>query len=197
MKAVKDIIKEKRLEHNLTMKELAQKVGVSEGTISRWESGEIANMRRAAMAALSQALEIPPAVLMGWDASNEISLRIDKLLSDRTISSEEWNDLKKHGITQALMNAFVNGASTPTQENLIDISSVLHISLSWLKTGKGSAGVIPQQGYYNDPEVAALAEELRTDPKRRILFDATKDLSKDDIDIVLNLIDGLKAKEGK
>ncbi|WP_239639579.1 MULTISPECIES: helix-turn-helix domain-containing protein [unclassified Megasphaera] len=67
MKAVKDIIKEKRLEHNLTMKELAQKVGVSEGTISRWESGEIANMRRGAMVALSKVLEIPPAVLMGWD----------------------------------------------------------------------------------------------------------------------------------
>lgn len=67
MKAVKDIIKEKRLEHNLTMKELAQKVGVSEGTISRWESGEIANMRRGAMVSLSKVLEIPPSVLMGWD----------------------------------------------------------------------------------------------------------------------------------
>lgn len=53
------------------------------------------------------------------------------------------------------------------------------------------------QGYYSDPDVVALAEELRTNPNRRILFDATKDLSKDDIDIVLNLINGLKAKEGK
>lgn len=52
-------------------------------------------------------------------------------------------------------------------------------------------------GYYDDPGVVALAEELRADPNRRILFDATKDLSKDDIDIVLNLINGLKAKEGK
>lgn len=53
------------------------------------------------------------------------------------------------------------------------------------------------QGYYSDPDVVALAEELRTDPNRRLLFDATKDLSKDDIDIVLSLINGLKAKEGK
>ena len=52
-------------------------------------------------------------------------------------------------------------------------------------------------GYYTDPEVAQLAEELRTNPEKRILFDASKDLSKDDIDIVLNLIHGLKAKEGK
>lgn len=52
-------------------------------------------------------------------------------------------------------------------------------------------------GYYTDPEVVKLAEELRTNPEKRILFDASKDLSKDDIDIVLNLINGLKAKEGK
>lgn len=30
-----------RLEHNMTMEELAQKVGVTKATISRWESGEI------------------------------------------------------------------------------------------------------------------------------------------------------------
>ena len=71
VKAVKDIIKEKRLEHGLTMKELAQKVGVSEGTISRWESGEIANMRRGAMVALSKVLDIPPEVLMGWDQEDK------------------------------------------------------------------------------------------------------------------------------
>ena len=52
-------------------------------------------------------------------------------------------------------------------------------------------------GYYDDPEMVAHAEALRTDPARRILFDATKNLSKDDVDIVLNLINGLKSKEGK
>ena len=39
-----DLIKMRRLELDMTMKELAKKVGVSEGTISRWESGDIANM---------------------------------------------------------------------------------------------------------------------------------------------------------
>lgn len=36
-----DLIKLRRLELDMTMKELAAKVGVSEGTISRWESGDI------------------------------------------------------------------------------------------------------------------------------------------------------------
>jgi transcriptional regulator with XRE-family HTH domain len=57
----------RRLELNMTMKELAQKVGVSEGTISRWESGDIENMKRDKIAALARALEVPPAVLMDWE----------------------------------------------------------------------------------------------------------------------------------
>jgi transcriptional regulator with XRE-family HTH domain len=57
----------RRLELDMTMKELAAKVGVSEGTISRWESGDIENMKRDKIAALARALEVPPAVLMDWE----------------------------------------------------------------------------------------------------------------------------------
>lgn len=38
-----EIIKAKRLELRLTLREVADAVGVSEGTVSRWESGDIAN----------------------------------------------------------------------------------------------------------------------------------------------------------
>lgn len=62
-----DLIKMRRLELDMTMKELAAKVGVSEGTISRWESGDIENMKRDKIAALARALEVPPAVLMDWE----------------------------------------------------------------------------------------------------------------------------------
>lgn len=62
---IKDIIRNRRLELGLTMKELAARVGVSEGTISRWESGGIANMKRDKVALLSQVLGIPIDQLMG------------------------------------------------------------------------------------------------------------------------------------
>lgn len=64
---VRSVIKNRRLELQLTMKEVAEKVGVSEATVSRWESGDIENMRRDKIAALAKALQITPAVLMGWD----------------------------------------------------------------------------------------------------------------------------------
>ena len=64
---VKNVLRDRRIELGYTMKELAAMVGVSEATISRWESGDIANMRRDRIANLAKALRISPAVIMGWD----------------------------------------------------------------------------------------------------------------------------------
>lgn len=67
MQPVNVILKQRRLELNMTMLDVAKSVGVSEGTVSRWESGDIANMRRDKIAALAQTLQISPAVIMGWE----------------------------------------------------------------------------------------------------------------------------------
>lgn len=64
---IKDKLKGRRQELGLTLKDIAEKVGVSEGTVSRWESGDIANMRRDKIVKLADALQISPSVIMGWD----------------------------------------------------------------------------------------------------------------------------------
>lgn len=69
----KDYIRNRRKTLNMTMKELAKKVGVSEGTISRWESGDISNMKRDKIKALADALEVSPSEMMGWQ---EVDLEI-------------------------------------------------------------------------------------------------------------------------
>ena len=48
----------------LTQKEVAELVEVSEATVSRWESGEIANMRRDRIAAYAKALKTTPVFIM-------------------------------------------------------------------------------------------------------------------------------------
>ena len=73
------------------------------------------------------------------------------------------------------------------------IAAVFNIEKSDLIEDKTSIN----SGYYHDKEVAEIAEQLRTNPEGRILFDASRDLSKEDIDIVLNLINSLKAREKK
>ena len=62
-----EIIRSRRQELGYTLKDIANAVGVSEATVSRWESGDIKNMRRDRVAALSRVLDLPPAVLMDWE----------------------------------------------------------------------------------------------------------------------------------
>ena len=71
---VQSIIKRQRAKLGLTQSELAAKVGVTEATISRWESGQISNMRRSKIAALARALEISPSALIdgGFESSESI-----------------------------------------------------------------------------------------------------------------------------
>lgn len=71
---IKDIIKQKRLECGYTMKELAEKVGVSEATVSRWESGNLATMKHTKIMLLAKALKISPAMLFDAPPSPSLSL---------------------------------------------------------------------------------------------------------------------------
>jgi SOS-response transcriptional repressor LexA len=63
--SVGKIINARRTELNLTQKEVADFVGVSEATVSRWESGQIDNMRRDKIASLATVLKISPLAIMG------------------------------------------------------------------------------------------------------------------------------------
>ena len=66
-------LKKRRKDLGLTMLQVAQKIGVSEGTISRWESGDIANMRRDKIVSLAKALQVHPAFIMDDDEVFEIT----------------------------------------------------------------------------------------------------------------------------
>lgn len=64
---INDKLKARRKEIGLTMAQVAEKVGVSEATVSRWESGDISNMKRDRIAAYANALNVSPAYIMGMD----------------------------------------------------------------------------------------------------------------------------------
>lgn len=55
---------DRRKELGLTMKQVAEAVGVSEATVSRWESGHIANMRRDRINNYAKALRVDPNFIM-------------------------------------------------------------------------------------------------------------------------------------
>lgn len=55
---------DRRKELGLTMKQVAEAVGVSEATVSRWESGQIANMRRDRISTYAKVLQVRPTFIM-------------------------------------------------------------------------------------------------------------------------------------
>lgn len=64
---------DRRKELGLTMKQVAKAVGVSEATISRWEGGQIANMKRDKIAAYAAALRVNPTFIMTGETSDDLA----------------------------------------------------------------------------------------------------------------------------
>lgn len=61
------LLKQRRCQLGLTMAQVAAHVGVSEATVSRWESGNIEHMRRSRIAGLSEILQLDPWTIMGTE----------------------------------------------------------------------------------------------------------------------------------
>lgn len=100
---------------------------------------------------------------------------------------------KKLNVSESTVGKWLLQKSIPRMGIIEKLSIIFNIEKSDLIEDKTSIN----SGYYHDKEVAEIAEQLRTNPEGRILFDASRDLSKEDIDIVLNLINSLKAREKK
>lgn len=88
--SVSQKIRERRIELKLTQRQVADYVGVTEATVSRWESGEIDNMRRDKIAKLAGILNVSPLLIMGIESKAEES---DK---DSPLTNEELKLVKAY-----------------------------------------------------------------------------------------------------
>ena len=104
----------------MTLKQVADRLGVTESTVQRYESGNIKNLKYETMVMLADILTCSPAELMGWVGSvtlqTQRTLRPDEsnLLDDYNVLS----DIGKNKVTTYTKNlrdveeaeAFVNAA---------------------------------------------------------------------------------------
>lgn len=80
---VNEIIKKRRKELGLTLREVAEKLGVSESLISRYESNDVKNMGIDKLIPLAKVLNTTPAFLMGWeDKKEKENINIDTVNTD-------------------------------------------------------------------------------------------------------------------
>lgn len=71
-------LKQLRLSHNMTLAELAEKLGVSAPTIQRYETGEIANMKTTTIKTLSDIFGVSPLYIMGFEINSAVTSPIQE-----------------------------------------------------------------------------------------------------------------------
>ena len=74
-------IKQKRKSLSLTQLELAERVGLTESSISRYESGKIATMPTSTVNKICRVLNIEPSELLGLTPENSFEYDLKDILS--------------------------------------------------------------------------------------------------------------------
>lgn len=85
-------IKERRLSLEMTLEDVAKKIGVTRQTVQKYESGVVSNIPSDKIESLSIALKTTPAYLMGWNdaeaALAEAGMSIDDIAFEMNIPVE-------------------------------------------------------------------------------------------------------------
>ena len=118
-----------------------------------------------------------------------ISENLNRLLEERNITQQELAEYI--GVTQASVSNWCKGIKMPRMDKIDKICQYLDIERSDLM--KDSI----EYKYYLDYAAAKVAEELYKRDDLRVLFDAARDVSEEDIRYVATLLEKLKKKEGK
>lgn len=98
-----NLIKSKRIQKNMTMEELASKLGVNQSTITRWESGNIKSIKADKVPLLSKYLDIPIEKILPEDSinklKNSIKTSINGLNNKAKKTEESVKFLQKNNFT--------------------------------------------------------------------------------------------------
>ena len=93
----------------------------------------------------------------------------------------------KSGVSRQTIQRYESGVISNIPSDRIEmIAHALSVSPSYLMGWDDEVSV--NDNYYLDPEVAEIAQQIKENPGKRALFDATRDVSKEDIDKVLQII---------
>lgn len=92
-------LRELRKERGLTLLQVAERLGVTESTVQRYESGNIKNLKYETMIELAELFGVTPAYLMGWTDSKDNEDRASIELSEAV---QLFKRLNSNGRQEAL-----------------------------------------------------------------------------------------------
>lgn len=82
------------------------------------------------------------------------------------------------------------GANDIVQSKVLEFAKALNTTPAFLMGWEDSDN--KSKDYYLDPAAAELAQEVYDRPELKILFDATRNVSKEDIQFVIDMLDRMK-----
>lgn len=115
--------------------------------------------------------------------------RIQELRKLNRLTGEELG--KKLDVAKSTVSLWESGARTPSADMIRSIAGFFNVSIDYLLNGSDPTN----EGYYIDPEVAELANQIKQDPELRLLLDAKRNLSKQDMQSIINITKALLQRE--
>lgn len=110
----------------------------------------------------------------------------EELLSANGVTA--YSVSKATGISTAFLTLWKQDKTNPKPDKLQKIADHFNVPLTYFYPDA------QPEGYYIDPEVAALAEEMAKRPELKVLLSASRDISKEDLEFVNQLVQKMVRK---
>lgn len=94
-------------------------------------------------------------------------------------------------VSKSAISMWEKDLRSPSADLIERFADIFGVSTDYIITGRESNA---PKGYYHDQEAAEYAEYLRTRPHAKILFSASKDMTKEDMEEAVRYIEYLKSK---
>ena len=127
--------------------------------------------------------------------NGSIGARLKALRLDRGLTQDEVG--KRVLVSKQTLYKYENDIVTNIPVDKIELlAEVYHVTPAYIMGWEQpEEDVDASTSYYDDPEVAAIANEMKENPDIRVLFDASRGLSKESIEEVRRFVEYQKAKE--
>lgn len=111
---------------------------------------------------------------------------LEKILKEKEL--KPYDIIKGTNISPGTLNAWKKGKYLPKEQTRRAIANFLGISLELLDTGKDTPKLSTEgDTWYFDNETAQIAEEIHKDPQRKLLFEAARNVSPENIELAINM----------
>jgi len=127
---INERIRARRKELGLTLKQVAEKLNVSESLISRYESNDVKNMGIDKISPLAEVLKTTPSYLMGWDDVVQ-KPEAPPVVDTSVLTAEELAEFEK--VTQTNKLLFFNGIEDDDHDMAVFKNLIIDILLKQRK----------------------------------------------------------------